>query len=82
MQDMSPGWNQGQASPLGRDRQSRADGQAVPPVVVPGVRRLPSGRPRPTDIGDQQKAALVDEDEVGSPPIGVFLSAGQASCFH
>lgn len=63
-----------QAPPLGRHRHPAADREAVVPVAVPQIRRLPSGRPGPAHVGDEQKTALIDEDEMGATSSGVFLS--------
>src|SRR2546422_252890 len=53
-------------APFGGDRQAAADREAIVPVPVEETRGLPFGGPGATDIGDEQKAALIDEDEVGA----------------
>ena len=63
-----------QPSPPGRDGQPAADREAVAAVAMTQIRRLPSRCPGPADIGDEQKAALINEDEMGAPSGGVFLS--------
>lgn len=67
----------GQPPLLGRDRQPAADRQAIVPVAMAQGRGLPSRGPRPTDVGNEQKPTLIDEDEVGAPARGVFLSGAR-----
>jgi len=64
-----------QPPPSGRQRQAAANREAVVTVAVAQIRSLPLGGPGATDIGDEQKAALIDEDEMGATLSGVFLSA-------
>jgi hypothetical protein len=61
-------------TPLGRHRQPAADREAVVAVPMTQVRRPPSRHPRAAHGGDEQKAALIDEDEMGATSSGVFLS--------
>jgi len=66
---------QRQAAPAGRDRQ-RTDGRDVALLVeIPCIRGVPSGCPGALEVRDEQEAALVEEDQVGADPIGVFLYA-------
>ncbi len=62
------------ASALRRDRQPATNREAIVTVAVAHARRLPFGRPGPADVGDEQKATLIDEDEMGATSSGVFLS--------
>lgn len=43
---------------------------------------LPHRAPRFTDGGDQEEARLVDKDDVGHQPRGVFFTVGQTSRFQ
>lgn len=54
----------------GRDRRNLVP---VPGAVQPGS--LPPGRPGAGDVRDQQEAALIEEDQMGPKPFGVFLYA-------
>jgi len=54
--------------------ERRDDGHLVAPVAVPQDRRLPDRCPGPTHGGDEQEAALIEEDEMRAPASGVFLS--------
>jgi hypothetical protein len=66
----------------------RADGDARngrdPLVRIPMAqeRGLAHRTPRLADRGDQEEARLVDEDEVGPQPGGVFFTRGQTARFH
>jgi len=66
----------------------RADGDAgdgrdaVVRVPVPHDRRLPHRPPGLANRGDQEETRLVDEDEVGPQPRGVFFTRGQTTRFH
>jgi hypothetical protein len=64
-----------QVPPPWRHGQSAADRQPIVAVAVAQARRLPARCPRPADVGDKQKAALIDEHEMGATSSGVFLSA-------
>lgn len=58
---------------FGRDRQS-ADGRDVSLLVpIPSVRRLSFLRPGSFKVRDEQEATLVEENQVRSQPLGVFL---------
>jgi hypothetical protein len=50
-------------------------------IAVAQTGRLPSGGPGPAHVGDEQKAALIDEDEMGATSCGVFLSVASV-LFH
>jgi hypothetical protein len=41
---------------------------------MPKVRRVPDGRPSLAHVGNQQEAAFVDQDEMGTSVRGVFLT--------
>ncbi len=66
----------------GTDGDTRDGRDAVVRVPVPHNRRLPHRAPRLADRGNQEEARLVDEDEVGPQPCGVFFTRGQTACFH
>lgn len=42
-------------------------------VTMAMNRRLPSRRPGPSNVGDEQEAAFVEEDQMGAATLGVFL---------
>jgi hypothetical protein len=65
---------EGHAAPPGRDAQPGTDRQAVAAVAVAQIRGLALGGPGPTDVGDEQEPAFVDEDQMGATSSGVFLS--------
>lgn len=65
---------QREPSPLGRNYQPTADRKAVMTVAMAQAGRLAFWGPGPTHVGDQQKAALIDEDEMGATSRCVFLS--------
>lgn len=59
-----------------RRKTDRRNGRDLGPVAGASQdRRFPLGRPSPTNIGDEQKAGLIQKDQVGSKPFGVFLYA-------
>ncbi len=51
----------------------------VPLIAMADDRRLAAGRPRLVDAGDQQEPGLVDEDEMGAQPPGVFFTRGHST---
>jgi hypothetical protein len=55
--------------------ERRDDGDFVPSVAMPEMRRAADGRPGLANIGDEQEAALIEKREMCAPPRGVFLSA-------
>ncbi len=57
----------------GRDSQDADDRYFVPPVAVPQDWSLANGSPCPTDIGNQQKAALVEKAQMGTKSFSLFL---------
>ena len=63
----------------GRDGHPTADRKTIVTIPVPQHGGRPPRCPRPPDIGDEQKSALIDEHEVGAPPGGVFLSGARRS---
>ena len=67
---------------LRADGDTRDGRDAVVRVPVTHDRRLPDRPPRLADRGDQEEARLVDEDEVGPQPRGVFFTRGQTACFQ
>jgi hypothetical protein len=66
----------------------RADGDArdgrdpVVRIPMPHDRGLAHRAPGLPDRRDQEEARLVDEDEVGAQPCGVFFTRGQPERFH
>ena len=63
-----------QVMTLGTDGYPRDDGDLVAAVMMALDRGLATWRPSLAHWWDQEKSGLVDEDEVGSQPGGVFLS--------
>ena len=57
----------------GRDGQDANDRYFVTPIAVSQNRRLTHGRPCPTDVGNQQKPALVEKSQMGPKSFGLFL---------
>lgn len=49
----------------------------VPAVAMPQDRSLTNGSPCPTDIGNQQKTALVKKSKMSVKPFGLFLYAAR-----
>jgi len=67
---------------LRADGNARDGRDAVVRIPMPHDRRLPHRAPGLADRGDQEEPRLVDEDEVGPQPRGVFFTRGQTACFH
>jgi hypothetical protein len=65
---------QGHLPVFRRHRHAAADREPIVPVAVEQARCLPAGCPGAADVGDEQEATLIDEDEVGAAARGVFLS--------
>lgn len=63
----------------GRHRDPRDDGDAIASVEVMNGGCLADWSPSRSNRGRQLEARLVDEDEVGSQPPGVFFTLGQSS---
>lgn len=55
------------------DRKGRDGRQTQPFVQVPQLRRLSTGRPGVTNVGDEQEPTFVEEDQMRFPAKGVFL---------
>lgn len=68
--------------PLGTDGYPRDDGDLVAAVMMALDRGLPTWCPSLAHWWDQEKSRLVDEDEVGPQPCGVFFIRGHSSFFH
>jgi len=69
--------------PSGADRQTRDDRDLVAASLpVTTQRRLPLRSPGLAEVGDQEEARFVDEDEVGTQPLGVFFTRGHSSRFQ
>lgn len=56
-----------------RDGQDANDRYLVTPIAVSQNRRLTHGSPCPTDVGNQQKPALVKKSQMGPKSFGFFL---------
>ena len=52
--------------------ERRDDGDLVTPITMPQVRSVSDGRPNLAHVGDQEKAAFVEECEMGAQARGVF----------
>ena len=70
------------APPPATERESGDDGDAVVQLPMPEDGGLPARCPGPADGRDQEEARLVDEDQVGAQPRGVFFSRGHVRRFH
>ncbi len=57
----------------GRNSQDADNRYFVPPVAVPQDRGLANWSPCPTDVGNQQKSALVEKSQMSPKSFGVFL---------
>lgn len=57
----------------GRNSQYTDNRYFVPAIAVPQDRSLTNGSPCPTDIGNQQKTALVKKSKMSVKPFGLFL---------
>ena len=73
---------QGAAEARGADSDARDGRDPVVRVPMADDRRLPHRPPGLPDRGDQEETRLVDEDEVGAQPCGVFFTRGQTDRFH
>lgn len=62
----------------GRDRDPRDGRDAVTSIEVMDRRRFADRSPGGGDGGCQLESRLIDEDEVGTQPLGVFFTAGQS----
>lgn len=62
----------------GRNRDPRDGRDAVTPIEVMDRRRHADGSPGGGDGRCQLESRFIDEDEVGSQPLGVFFTAGQS----
>lgn len=64
-----------------REPRNRRD-LLTPTLAVTNDGSLPAGRPGLADRGDQEEPGFVDEDEVGTQPLGVFFTLGHSSRFQ
>jgi hypothetical protein len=64
---------QAQVLAFGRDRQGRQRRNPIVLVIVGEDRCVPHGRPGPATGRDEQKAALIQESEMGPKSSGFFL---------
>src|SRR4030095_13128736 len=55
--------------------ERRDDGDLVTPITMPQVRSVSDGRPSLAHVGNQEKAAFIEECEMGAQARGVFLTA-------
>ena len=53
-------------------RKGRDSRYLVAPVTMMDHRRFPTGSPGAPDIGEQQKPAFIEEDQVRLPALGFF----------
>lgn len=65
---------QGQAAALGGDGQGRNGRDLLVLEVVGHCGRLPARRPGAFDVGDEQKATFIDENQVRPQALSLFLS--------
>src|ERR1019366_78189 len=63
--------------PHAGDRDCRDDRDLVPAVPMPQNWSATDGSPGFSHVWDEQKATLIEEDEVSAPPPGVFLYAAK-----
>ena len=70
------------AVPLRAHRDRRDRGDLVASIPVPDDGGLTAGRPGPSDIGDQEEAALVGEDQMGLQALRVFFIVVQRYRFQ
>lgn len=72
---------QGDAPPLRRHAEGRDGRDLFPAPGAPQVRGLAPGCPGAGDVGDQEKATLIEEGQMGPKPGGLFLygATGSAS---
>lgn len=66
----------------GAQREPGDDRNAIMFLPVVQDRRLAPGRPGAAHGRDQEEARLVDENEVGTQPRGVFFTRGHSRAFH
>ena len=64
------------------DGDARDGRDAVMRIPMAQERGLAHRTPRLADRGDQEESRLVDEDDAGPQPRGVFLTRGQPPRFH
>lgn len=67
---------------FGRDREARDGRDPLAPEAVPEGGGPAPGPPGLARGGGQQEARLVDEDEMGAQPGGVFFIRGHSLRFH
>lgn len=64
------------------DGDSRDDGDLVSPITMPNDRSMATRGPGLDDMGNQQEARFVGENEVGTQPRSVFFTRGQSFLFQ
>jgi len=69
------------APSVGGDAEGGDGRDLLPRAGAAQYGSFPSGSPRPANVGDEQKAGLIQKDQMGSNPCGVFLygASGNAS---
>jgi len=68
---------QADAPTSGRNGEARDHGDAIMPVAMMNEGRTTARSPGLSHRGDQEEARLVDEDDVGTQPRGVFFTRSQ-----
>jgi len=71
-----------ESAALGADGDPGDNRDPIMTLPVPQKRRLPARRPGARDCRRQLEARLVDEDEIGPQPKGVFFTWGQRTRFQ
>ena len=56
--------------------------ESIMPVSVVDNRSSTTRCPGPANIRNQEEAGFIDEDEVGTQPLGVFFTRGHSVAFH
>jgi len=66
----------------GADRDARNGGEPIVAIAMRHDRRLSHRAPGFLHRRDQEEAAFIEKDEVGSQPRGVFFTRGHTVCFQ
>ena len=67
---------------VGADRNPRDDRESIMSISVMDDWCSATGCPGPANIWNQEEAGFIDEDEVGTQPLGVFFTRGHSVAFH
>jgi len=70
------------ATPAGAEREGGKDRDTVVPLPVPQQGRVAAWRPGAPHTRRQLESRLVQEDDVGAQPRGVFFTRGQSRFFQ